>query len=588
MNRRHAALWLAGLVLLTTAAYGATTLTAETRGTVPVGASGGPMAGVTADRTDLTDYSINQSAARITTSEGEIVIAGQDGAYATVDQFEGEWSNLSQINYVSPGELRVSPADKQMVIVDGVVRRVAWKSKADTQLDDGEVDLRVGNPGGGSVRIGGLDPNTDIAAIDDDTTPPEVITTTTTTASGHATLSGLDYGGDKEIRLREQPGTLYIRNESDPSQLVGSGQSPVDVEVRFFLGEDTTAPDQIITREVSDGTINMTGLPINESFVVVADADGYYPRRIFVESLLQQETIYLLPESQPSVQKFYQLTDYTGLYPQDRSVVKIQRPINGSWRTVQGDYFGASGEFEAVLREGARHRLVILNTDTGQRRILGRVTPFTSGTQQIEIQSRSDIELQRIGPLPSILPSTRALPAAQTDVTVGVDPLRSELVGWNYTVTLVQPGGTTQQLASDTLTSGGTANPSFNLSGEADASVRVSVGWEAADGREMVTNATFRIVEDYQGYSLLDGLTEFPTLFSSSGDATAATSVIALLLSVFGAGTVGLKLGASTEGIGLVALGLLAVFGIIGWLAYAVVFAAAVAWVALVALRRGL
>jgi hypothetical protein len=171
-------------------------------------------------------------------------------------------------------------------------------------------------------------------------------------------------------------------------------------------------------------------------------------------------------------------------------------------------------------------------------------------------------------------------------VTVGIDPAGAELTSWNYTVVLERPDGTTQQLASDTLSSGGEASPSFNLSGEANATVRVNVGWETANGRSMVSTERFRIVPDYEGYSLLDGLFEFPTLLSSG--ATAATSMIALFVTVLGAGATGLKFRASTEAIGLVATGTLAIFAIIDWIGYAVVFAAGVVWVALVALRRGI
>jgi len=588
VKRLHAAVGVAVLLTAATAAFAATTPTAETRGAVPVGASGGPLAGVTADRTDLTEFSINQSAARISTSAGEVVIDGQNDAYARIDQFEGPYTNISDVN-TNGGAIRVSPADKQLIEVAGGIEGVAWRPKSETALDDGQVDFTYNTSGGnGEVRrVSGLPTNTEVAAISDDTATPKIQDTATTDASGQADFDGLD--GEHDIRLRETPETLFIRNESNPSELVdGNATDPVEVEIRFFLADDTDSPDQVVSRSTTDGTVNMTGLPKNESFVVVADAEGYESRRIFVRSLIQQETIYLLPTNQPSLTKQYQLTDFTGIYPQKDSVLQIQRALNGSWETVQGDFFGASGEFEAILREGERHRLVILNTQTGESRVLGRVTPLNPGAQEIEIQSRDDIELSRIGPLMTVEPSTRALPASDTDVTISVDALNTDLTSWNYSVELVEANGSTTTLATDSFGSEGSANPSFNLTNDESATLRVSVGWETADGRTLVDTTEFRIVPDYGGYSLLDGLFEFPTLFSSSGDGAAATTMIALFASVFGAGAVGRSLRPSTEGIGLVALGILAIFAIIGWIGYPVVFACAVVWTALVALRRGL
>jgi len=472
------------------------------------------------------------------------------------------------------------------VTVAGGIDGVRWQSKADTVIDDGQIDFYYNASTDGKVTIQGLPANKDVAAISDDTTVPEIQGRTTTDASGTATFD-LN-SGKHDIRIRETPGNLTIKNESDPSEIItGTQSNPVEVEIRFFLSDDTDSPDEIISRSTTDGKVNMTGLPKNESFVVVADADGFEPRRVFVESLLQQETIYLLPESKPSVTKLYQLKDFTGLYPQEDSVLKIQRGINNSWQTVQGDFFGATGEFEAVLAENTRHRLVILNTETGDRRVLGRVTPINTGTSEVEIQSREDIELSRLGPIASIGPRVGALPAAKTDVSVGVRPAGATVASWNYTVTLQPDSGPAQTLASGQLSDAGSENPSFNITNET-GTVLVEVGWESADGRTMVETKRYRIVEQYEGYSLLDGLTNFSMLFSNSGDAEAATSVIALLTSVFGAGAVAIKMRASTEGIGLSALGMLAIWSVVGWISYAVVFAGAVVWTALVALRRGI
>jgi hypothetical protein len=332
----------------------------------------------------------------------------------------------------------------------------------------------------------------------------------------------------------------------------------------------------------------MTGLPIDESFVVVADAEGYLPRRVFVESLYQQQDVYLLPESQVYVEKIYELSDYTGLFPSSETVLKIQRGINGSWQTVQGDLFGATGGFEAQLRSNTRHRLVLLNTVTGERRILGRVTPISSGAEEIEVHSRSDISLSRIGPVVSVEPQVRSLEAADgQSVTISVDPLSANVTSWNYTVTLVNESGQ-YILNQSQQTEPGSVSPTLALDNQSDGRVTVSFGWETSDGRSNVRTEEYSIVAQYDNrFSLLSGLNRVPNSLSGP-DAGAATTMIALLFSLFGAAAVSTTFQASTEGVGLVALGGLAIFSVVGWVPYGVVFAVTVAWVALVAVRRGL
>jgi len=582
MNRRDVAL---ALILVVAAVAGIAVAsnhftTAETSGTVPLGATGGPTVGVTCGcRVDMVGMAINSSAARINTAEGNITIDGTDDAYARADNLEGAWTNVSNVD-TNGGHIDLSPGDKPLATLSGGITALDWRPGADTTIDDGEVDFSYSAGSAGSVSLAGLPADTDVAAIPDDS-PFEILDSATTDASGRVTFDGLD--GSHDVRIRKKPSTLSVRNESDPSSLV-TGST---VELRFYLGDDTDAPDQIVTRQASDGEINMTGLPANESFVAVADADGYLPRRIFVESLYQQESIYLLPESKRHVEKVYSLTDYTGLYPSEETVLIIERALGTSWETVQADFLGATGGFEAQLRYNTRHRLTILNTVTGDRRTLGRVTPLASGAEEVEVNTQSDIELSRIGPLVALEPQVRTVSATQTDITVKVGELSSTLEAWNYTINLRNASGSFV-LAQDQFSDAGDATETVDLTNQSDGTLVVETGWRTADGRKSLSSDRFEIQRHFDNdQSLLSVLGNWQGALPA-GNAAGFTTIVALFSTVFVAAAAGRKARLSTEGIGLVAVGVLAMWSIVGWVSYAVVFATGVAWTAMTAVRRGL
>lgn len=585
MNRKHVGLAILGLLAVTGVAFAATHLTTETRGTVPLGASGGPMVGVTCDcRVDMTDYSINSSAAKIRTGAGNVTVDGQDDAYVRVDNMHGDWTNTSQVD-TNGGEIVLSPGDKHLVRMSGSIDSLDWTTASRTALDDGMVDF-VYSGSDPTVELGGLPADTEVAAIGD-SDQFRIIDTATTTAGGRVTFDSLD-SGSHSIRIRRKPESLSVRNESAPSELIaGNDTNPIEVEIRFYLSDDSDSPSRIIERSTTDGTINMTGLPADESFVVVADAPGYLPRRIWVGSLYQQEDIYLLPETTAHVEKIYQLTDYTGLYPQANSVLKIQRGIDGQWETVQGDLFGATGNFEAQLRLNTRHRLVLLNAETGQRRVLGRVTPLASGTEEIEVNSRGDIELSRIGPILSTQPQIRTLPATTTSLDIDLQEMSSDVVGWNYTVRY-EDGQTSTVLDQAQFSNASSESPSLNLTGKADGQVVLEVGWETGDGRENLRTIRYGVAEQWDNQnSLLAVLPQFKTSLPETSQEAFGT-IVAVLLAVLGAAAVATKVPISTETFGILVLGILAVFSVIGWVGYEVVFAGSVAWTAMAAIRRGL
>jgi len=164
------------------------------------------------------------------------------------------------------------------------------------------------------------------------------------------------------------PSELRIYNESSPDNLVDN----VTVEILFYGGPDG---DQFtFQRETSNGVVDMSGLPVDQEFVVVASADGYNNRRIYVESLFQQASVFLLPESSTAAYNVFQIDDKSGSYPPGETRLIIQRGLNKSgnfsWYTVSGDFFGGTNSHETYLRYNQRYRLIVENNQ-GDRRVIG-------------------------------------------------------------------------------------------------------------------------------------------------------------------------------------------------------------------------
>lgn len=148
------------------------------------------------------------------------------------------------------------------------------------------------------------------------------------------------------------PGTLYIRNVSNPSELV---DAPVNVTVRWI------GTDRVYQNTTETGTVDMQGLPITD-FIVEVDANqSFYSRTVYFLSIVGERNVYLLNTNYTSVETRFQLEDPTGQFDSN-TILYLSRPIerNGvtTWRTVYADVFGVEG-VTAILEEGQRYRIRI-------------------------------------------------------------------------------------------------------------------------------------------------------------------------------------------------------------------------------------
>lgn len=572
---------LAIILLLTPHAVSLTNTQLFTSGSHITAGPNGPEIKLTTN-TDLEsgNWAPNTSAVEISSNQGNATFVSSGYTHADVDptELEGAYTNVSNLD-VDGANLTIAPPDKHNVGVGGEVQEIRFK---DVEVNDSETDLiYTGSSGDSTIILRNASAGERYGLLDEQT--DEYLDADRADANGELEFTELPDG--THTTAVEPIGSLEIRNESAPTELVDNAT----VELRFFYGEGTSSPT-IIERNSTNGTIDMTGLPADEDFVVVADADGFVQRRIYVPSLLETQEVFLLPENETFVEQIFELEDFTGLYPKEDSVLFLQRGLNGTYRTVEGDYFGATNSFNARLKKEARHRLVVRNTVTGNEKILGNHVPIANITKQVTILTSGDVEIEDVGAFVDYSPSVGAIPAkGKANFSIEIGPQQEDLAEYNMTVTLKnETGAYVLDRINGTDPDGATLSSTQNLTNETGSRVWVNISWGTAEGRTGLETNEYRVIEWFPGsYSLISALGVLKGLVPAANWSVFST-MFALIITVVITGAVGAELRLSTEVLGLVALLVLAGFAGYGFVGYDLVFAGGAVWVGVAALRRGL
>lgn len=377
------------------------------------------------------------------------------------------------------------------------------------------------------------------------------------------------------------PATLTIRDATDPSTTIDANTT-----IEFYPQGDL---DTVVTREANNGEVDMAGLPADQPLIAVASADGYETRRVFLRSFLESQDIYLLSTDENRVSVEFDLEDFSGDFPNSDTVLIIEREINGSFETVQGDFFGASGRWDAVLIEDKRHRLYLRNVETGTEKPLGQFTPQISGVQTVRVEQEGSVTLSeqtaQILPSPAV-GSIQASGDAQFGVSISEGS--QEITSWNITVEHVPPDGEETVLATREGSGTGTQDFTLDLKNKT-GSVQAQVEYNTSDGSGGLVTISRELREYYPAAEgLLGGLLDIGDgLGAGPEEGSSGTStMVAWLLSVMA--TAGAAYGSrgSSEATGLAALGSLSFFTIIGWLSTNVLFAAAATFAAMMLMRQ--
>jgi len=579
MDRKRAIYVVVAVAAVAGVALAAGPLWVDTGGEVTLGTDSGPDAIITCGcEVNMSDWTDGPQTVVINTSAGNASVSSPSaGTQVRLDNIEGSWTNTSAI-VTNGSTLTVNPGDKSRVEVEGGMDSLAYRPDADTAIDDGEVDLVYSASSTSNLSVGALPADTDVALIDDDS--QTIISSTTTDSQGRATFTGLD-SGTHDIRIRKTPETLYIRSETNPSKLLTNSS----LDIQFYVQGEAT--NDIVERESNDGTVNFTALPADQQFVALVDSPNHTVRRIYVPNLYEQQNIYLLNTSTDYVTKIFGYSDYTGNFGQDETVLQVQRALNGSWQTVQGDIIGSTSEYRVFLQRNVRYRLVVLNTRTGNEKVLGPYTPVTDGSQKIEIRSDGDIRFSDLGPIVSPQPSISVVPATSTTVSISLTEIEESVSSWNVTYYRQNSSGLTV-LATTSKTDPGQADQTLNLTNMTNSNLVVKTEFVMESGRVGTRYQNYTIRQQFQNSnSLLSVAQDLPKLLPST-NAGAFSTVAAVLLSVLFAAGVSSSMRVSSEAIGLVVVLSLAGFSVIGWVEYGLVFASGVSWAAISALRSGI
>jgi len=441
----------------------------------------------------------------------------------------------------------------------------------DLPQDNISVELDVDGSPNGSTFISSNGTATIDVSNQDYVGGQHTATVTATDAYGQSTSTSWTF---------KVPDQLTIRNETTPSEII----KPATVEVEFFFesGGQITS----VSRTTSDGNVSLTELPVDRPIVASAEAQGFRNRRIFISSIYEQQDLYLLSDSRQSVEVTFNLQDFSGDFPQDTTVLVVERPIDGNFTNILGDFFGANGQFPATLHFNERHRLMLLNTETGETRDLGSFTPLSSGKQELAVSVSGQVEPQNVDASLSQKPIAELLPAEELDLAITLRNGSTSISQYDVAIYKIN-SSSNETLASTSRTSSGTITETINLTGaDSDATVKVVSVYSSSNGAQQRRVKSYGVVKSSKGTpTILGELTDLVGLVPSENQDSFSLA-LALIGTIVGTASVASRFRISSETSGIVALAFLTAFGIVGFISFELLFVGTVAFGSFAFLRR--
>jgi hypothetical protein len=302
-----------------------------------------------------------------TWSTGTVTVSGSDASVRVTDgTFSGDTIDLRNVD--ATGSVTVSRSDlsRSVTVESGDANLLQVR---DYNVSDDAEDFAYASDNGLTVTLTGFD-SIGIAAVDAGTGEP--LASDNVEGDGVATFELP--AGQRSIRLEPTPSELQVRNEIRPDELIDGNSS---LRARAFADGDV-----LFERQVTDGTVSLEGVPLNEEIIVTVreeNADFVY-RRILIESAIQTSEIYVLPTSEPSAQIRFRLRDDTGRFDASNTRFFVEKPVTRDfdadgtnetrYQVISGDRLGADGEFPTILVDSTRYRLRVEN-EAGEQRVLG-------------------------------------------------------------------------------------------------------------------------------------------------------------------------------------------------------------------------
>jgi len=513
-----------------------------------------------------------------TFADGSLRVSGSDAELtAGDDAYSGDPVTVSDVSVSGSLTVERTDLDRSITIDDGDANTLQLK---DYGVETNQSDLAYDSDNGLTVTLDGVE-SVKIAAVDVGTGEP--LDTFDATGGGPATFELP--AGNREIRLEPTPSELEVREEQNPDELL----TDVDNLTIEFYDQSAENPDNIESVDVNNGVADMSDLDPTKSFIAVAKADGYANRRIFVDSLFETQELYLLNESAESIEVAYELDDFSGDFPQSKTVMVIERNLNGEWTPIQGDFFGATGRYTANLQPDTRHRVRVVNVATGEERVIGAVTPQQGGVETVTILPDGSITLDRGFDRIFAQPAIGSIPAAQqaefgVDIREGEEPIES----WDIEITLLN--GTNETTLATRSGSGASVETFLLDLREADGGTVIATVNYTTPEQTGSVRLSRSVRENYAGAEgLLGGLITIGDGLNASEDSgpSGASMMVSLFASLLITAGVA-RVSTSADVMGLTALMSVTGFAVLGWLPMRVLFAASVGFAAVIVIRRGI
>lgn len=311
---------------------------------------------------------------------------------ATVDNFGdpangGEWTNASQINTDSDGRIIINRSDARGIGATGGVDQLrVHSSDMSENTDNVDIVASASTDWGIIVNDTGLSQGTGLVAEDAET--GEALGSGVVDNNGNVKIEGVSSVTDAKINLRVGPSELRVFEEASPNELVDG----TELRVRAFGSDD------VVEREVTDGTMSLAGIPSDEQLTITVDEEEHYAyRRITIPSVTQQQEVYLLntTENNDLATVQFNIDDKTGgdfsTATTEFIVEKaVKKDFDGDgedearYQAISGDTIGSSGEYTATLENDERYRLKVRNGN-GDVRMLGSYTVQGSAAPTVTI-----------------------------------------------------------------------------------------------------------------------------------------------------------------------------------------------------------
>ena len=319
--------------------------------------------GVTVTLSDDRTVDASPFADDETFADGPLRVSGTGGAVSVGDEtYDGDEITVTQLDSGDP--MTVERTDTELTFTaSGDATQLQVR---DYEVDNDESDLAYASDNGIDVTLDGLPTGVGIGAVDPSTGD---VLDSVTASDGEETFELPS--GTREVELQTVPSELQVRNEANPDELIDD-----EAELRFRAFFDDDGEEQVIERTVTDGTVDLDGLPADEQIVVTVreeNADFVF-RRILLDNIVEQSEIFLLPTDEAAAEVEFRVEDQTGRFDAAQTQFYVEKAITRDgetdYRVISGDELTAGGAFPTILEDSERYRLRVEN-DAGEQRVLG-------------------------------------------------------------------------------------------------------------------------------------------------------------------------------------------------------------------------